>query len=458
MKKLFMLFVVFATFFMFVACDNNLKFIDSSDLGDTADTTDTVDTSDSADTSDTSDTTDTADTADTADTSDTGDTTDTTDTANTSDTSDTTDTADTADTSDTGDTEIPIEPDPNYNSPYGSLSLDFAVDQIRNASDDDDSYAGIVVSAFATGTYGNGSDSVVPSDADAIQSLAYYSEDAQRGSSIQVQQFPVYVQGDNYFGGNPLVILDIPEEYAGIGTFSTSILDEYSQSVLYVVDLNWNTGMISCIHAFGEGSITIIKIGNISNHGPLSFNGEISLYSPKNYNGNGDISSMINGITVCDPQGEIALPECGPGSATPCEDPETGYIWSSKYYGNFDAATTYCENNTEGGLMWRVPTISELRTLIQNCSGTEMPNGACDVRDENDEYCLSSDCQEESCYSCSEDQNGGHSIFGEKGWFWSSSPYLDEDESTWVVDFLGADVYANDNSDEGYVRCISDDE
>jgi len=52
MKKLSMLFVIFAAFFMFVACDNNLKFtpeggnIDSGDTSDHSDTSDTSDTSD----------------------------------------------------------------------------------------------------------------------------------------------------------------------------------------------------------------------------------------------------------------------------------------------------------------------------------------------------------------------------------------------------------------------------
>jgi len=78
MKKLFVFFAFFAAFFMFVACDNNLKLTpgeDKVDSGDTGDKHDTSDTSDTADTPDTGDKPDTGDNPDTADTSDTVDTT-----------------------------------------------------------------------------------------------------------------------------------------------------------------------------------------------------------------------------------------------------------------------------------------------------------------------------------------------------------------------------------------------
>ena len=186
-----------------------------------------------------------------------------------------------------------------YKSPYGSLSLNFSIDQIKNESDGNDSDVGTSYSAFATGTYGNSSTSVTPSDAYVIQTSAIYDTDAQYGNSVYIQQIPVYVQNDQGVGGNPVVILNIPEEYAAVGTLDTSLY-QGAQAWLYVVDVNWNTGYIDCHHAFGEGNVHITSIGNVAYHGNISLYGNVTLYSPTNYDGNGDITSEL-AITACNP-------------------------------------------------------------------------------------------------------------------------------------------------------------
>lgn len=187
--------------------------------------------------------------------------------------------------------------DTSYNSPYGTLTLNFSIDQIANDTDGQTSQVGIAQAAFANGTYGNGVMSVTPPDAYMIQSNAMYSVDAQYGNSISVQQIPVYVQGQQAVGGNPIVALSIYEEYAAIGTINSSIY-QGAQAQLFVADVNWSTQQISCIHAFGEGDINITNIGDYANHGGITFNGNITLYSPKNYNGNGDISAQL-GVPAC---------------------------------------------------------------------------------------------------------------------------------------------------------------
>jgi len=363
MKKLSMLFVIFAAFFMFVACDNNLKFtpeggnIDSGDTSDHSDTSDTSDTSDptteqpdSGD-SQSDDDTDTAaeDDSDTIpdDDSDTDTGTTPTETAlncveiyecmadcNNNDTCPqeclNNGTAEGLEVFTTmhncwtqncaneqtneGFTNCVVanckaeteacglivddgnQADTSYNSPYGSLSLNFSVDQVGNDYYDQ---TGIVSSAFATGTYGNGSTSVTPADAYMMRSSAsYYQENSY--SAVQVQQIPVYSNnGQDAAGGNPVVILEIPKKNAYVGTLKTSLYSG-SQAMLYVVDVNWDSNAISCVHAFGEGYITITNIGDFTDHGPLAFNGNVTLYSPKNYEGNGDISGQL-GIQACDP-------------------------------------------------------------------------------------------------------------------------------------------------------------
>lgn len=352
MKKLSMLFVIFTAFFMFVACDNNIKFSPARgdiDSGDTADDSDTPDTSDTS--------TEQPDSGD----SQSGDDTDTA----TDDYSDTDNTAKEAcfdiyqcmtecgqDNScqqaclDNGSAEgqeifmtmyncwtqncaneqtqdgfincvtanckaeteacsIIVDDgnsgDTSYANPYGSVALDFSIDQVANSYSDQQYQVGVVSSAFATGIYGNGSASVVPEDIFMVQTGTIYSTGSQFGSGVMIQQVPVYAEGQQGVSGNPVVILFIPEENAVVSALDLSILQNNSQAQLYVVDVNWSTSQIDCFHAFGEGTVNITNVGDITNHGALVFNGNATLYSPKNYKSYGDISSQLNGATVCEP-------------------------------------------------------------------------------------------------------------------------------------------------------------
>lgn len=167
-----------------------------------------------------------------------------------------------------------------------------------------------------------------------------------------------------------------------------------------------------------------------------------------------------NGI-ACEPSPDM-LPDCSPESGTPCKDPVMGLIWSEKGSATYDNATAICYNLNYAGYGgfadgWHLPTISELRTLINGCPGTILPGGTCEVREDNDAICLTKeeyDCQGESCYSCTGDPDGGYSKFGETGWFWSSSVYADDQNSAWGVGFMGADVYSNAKSETNFARCV----
>lgn len=116
-----------------------------------------------------------------------------------------------------------------------------------------------------------------------------------------------------------------------------------------------------------------------------------------------------------------------------------GLCWSdaSSDSMTWDPAKAYCKS-----LGGRLPTISELRTLIENCPGTET-GGECGVTDS----CLSyGDCWNNSCDSCSEADDGRYSVFGDTYWFWSSSELSDNADGVWYVDF-----------DYGYVNFSSKD-
>lgn len=170
----------------------------------------------------------------------------------------------------------------------------------------------------------------------------------------------------------------------------------------------------------------------------------------------------------CQSNGGSSLPECSSSTTSfPCKDSSTNYIWSAK---NTDGKTwqqakdpcTGLNTSNYGGFSsgWHLPTISELRTLIQNCSATQMPpvgSNTCGVREDESVTCLSSSCWTESaCYSCSADSSGGHSKFGDTGWFWSSSLRSDSSHYAWRVDFNHGNVdniYIDSNY-YGRVRCV----
>ena len=123
-----------------------------------------------------------------------------------------------------------------------------------------------------------------------------------------------------------------------------------------------------------------------------------------------------------------------------------GLEWSCVAPGIVDhyEAISYCGDN--GG---RLPTISELRTLIQNCPDTET-GGACGVTDS----CLHSDCWNDACDGCSSDFNGKYSVFGDTGWLWSSSVQSDDTDYAWNVYFYYGYVSFHYRYYYRYVRCV----
>lgn len=141
--------------------------------------------------------------------------------------------------------------------------------------------------------------------------------------------------------------------------------------------------------------------------------------------------------------------------------------WSySRSSMTWEAAKEFCDNMVNCGYSdWHLPTISELRTLIQNCPATET-GGECGVSDQ----CLSSN----ECYyihndgdnsfsticglGCSDFFNSGkYSKFGDNDRFWSSSLQDDTDSiQVWVVYFAMGMIHSTSSNDYTLhsVRCV----
>lgn len=144
-------------------------------------------------------------------------------------------------------------------------------------------------------------------------------------------------------------------------------------------------------------------------------------------------------------------------------DSTTGLMWqnSENLCEDWEAAIEYCETLSLSGYDdWRLPTISELRSIIQGCPDTET-GGACGVSDDCDSQ---ESCRNLECNGCDYQQgpgSGGHywpeELNGEGWWFWSSSPDADGGNA-WTVSFAYGAINSNNQGDSGdgggYARCV----
>ncbi|MGI6394179.1 MAG: hypothetical protein ACOX2F_05545 [bacterium] len=129
---------------------------------------------------------------------------------------------------------------------------------------------------------------------------------------------------------------------------------------------------------------------------------------------------------------------------------EKGGKWSklTSNHMHWDEAYNHCQSI--GG---RLPTISELRTLIKECPFVE-PNGECNINIS----CLSVlECRNPECNGCEPTDDGRYSILGDRGIFWSSSNVEGEDGMVWILRSDGGKISPRRVSYGYYdVRCIKD--
>jgi len=152
-----------------------------------------------------------------------------------------------------------------------------------------------------------------------------------------------------------------------------------------------------------------------------------------------------------------------------CTDPATGFQWQQTPTGGtmtWDSAITHCDDLTLDGGGWRLPNISELRSLVRNCGPIET-GGACGVKDVctpcgDATVCLASSCYTSAnCNPSSCADNGGptgcywpQQLSGTCSWFWSSSTYVYGTYYAWYVHFYGGSVYFSYKTDTSYARCV----
>ncbi|NLH47419.1 MAG: DUF1566 domain-containing protein [Myxococcales bacterium] len=137
-------------------------------------------------------------------------------------------------------------------------------------------------------------------------------------------------------------------------------------------------------------------------------------------------------------------------------DYNTNLMWekeiaenSSILYYQWEKAIGYCDSLELAGFSdWRLPTISELRSLVRGCEAT-MTGGACGVTDE----CTVTDCQNEACVGCDLLTDADNEFFWPKeleresstgNEYWSFTELEDHKAMVWTLGFMIANIEKRD--------------
>ena len=146
-----------------------------------------------------------------------------------------------------------------------------------------------------------------------------------------------------------------------------------------------------------------------------------------------------------------------------CRDPATCFQWQQAPTGGtimWGSAGTHCGSLDLSGTGWRLPNISELRSVVRGCGPIET-GGACGVKDVCGPCgvgtaCLLSSCHTSACNppSCADAGSYWPAGLGGTGSWWSSSSTEDSPSTAWAVSFsLG--LVGNYSIGNGYyVRCV----
>ncbi len=200
-------------------------------------------------------------------------------------------------------------------------------------------------------------------------------------------------------------------------------------------------------------------VGNMN--GTAGTSNLICVIGPAPFCGNGDVEAYerCDGNTIsC----MYLAPYYGGGTAT-CKsdcsgwdlnnclevwnDPSTGLSWSDKGTVLSTNSANYCNEIAATYYNWRIPTISELRTLVQNCEFTET-GGTCTINDS----CLNWDsCWNTSCYGCDPYANNYSKIDDDPSPLISSSV---DGDYYWYVDFFLGSISRQNFPFTSSIRCV----
>lgn len=169
-----------------------------------------------------------------------------------------------------------------------------------------------------------------------------------------------------------------------------------------------------------------------------------------------DHENMTANCAKCE-DGYAGYPDCvAPSTWT---DAESGLTWQNPPADVAlppEDAPLYCNGLSLGGFDdWRVPAITELRSLIRACAATES-DGFCNI-DVND--CLGLDCRDVSCDGCvnrpaADGCYWPDGVMGLCTSYWSSTRVSDRINVIWTVHFNDGSVAQDFDSSSVTLRCV----
>ena len=148
---------------------------------------------------------------------------------------------------------------------------------------------------------------------------------------------------------------------------------------------------------------------------------------------------------------EPAFPQCSPTSSKPCILGKLIWSETKKTNRTQGGCNTDCNNLNEAGYSsgWRLPTINELRTLVQNCSKTvSLPDGVCQVSDD----CIQTSCKVENNCKCS--SGNDYSKLGDTDSLWSGTKVESNMSAAWYINFSSAYIDSTNTSEKKSARCV----
>lgn len=196
----------------------------------------------------------------------------------------------------------------SFGNPYGEVFVDFTSNYIAIIDPNDPSTATpykAYVPAFAEGSIGNNFD-ITPDDAYSISSIAFY----QKEQNVSIFQYIFYKSEESAESTTSssdvsfivFLSLDITNDFPT--EFPAKIkLDPMDTNAIATFEIINLESEPNCIHAVGEGELTITEATNITVGGEgssLSIYGKLTLYSPANYKGFADISSELDITEFCE--------------------------------------------------------------------------------------------------------------------------------------------------------------
>ena len=133
------------------------------------------------------------------------------------------------------------------------------------------------------------------------------------------------------------------------------------------------------------------------------------------------------------------------------ENPAPGEILS------WESANEYCASLSLDNGGWHLPTIDELRSLIDGCVPTDK-KGGCNVSESD---CLGVKCKNAACDGCDQKSGWGDvsvywspNLAGECCMYWSSTLVAQPANDAWMVNFNTGQVFYYPSATELRVRCV----